>query len=228
MKRLFFAACGLLLLGACAVQEEVVEDIGGVYINGVFVAYCSAEPAPVMYTKNGLPMIDDQACIPEPEVLGVIVVGGPDGPAVTVPGPTPPPGCEGDDCPVTPPPGCEENCGPPPGCEENCGPPPQPPGGGGCNNGRGNGGEDCDPGNSGKNRGGDDGSPSGGNQGGGNQGGGNPNAGGGNPNSGKPASKGIDHLSTAEQAFMLWDYNNRIDYEAYWQWLLDNGLVIAE
>ena len=68
MKRLFFAACGLLLLGECAVEEEIVQDIGGAYINGVFVAYCSAEAAPVLFTKEGFPIIDDQACIPEPEV----------------------------------------------------------------------------------------------------------------------------------------------------------------
>ena len=246
MKRLFFAACSLLLLGACAVEEvDQDQDIGGAYVNGVFVAYCSAEVAPVIYSKNGLPMIDDHACIPEPEVLGEFVkLGGPDGPAEPILGP--PSGCEGDDCPISPPPpsGCEGgDCPPPPppppppsGCEGgDCPPPPPPPppGGGSCENGRGNpgngkckgavgekptdkGGWVPDPGVTGQSGNGGSGSS--------NARGGNPNA---NPNAGG-GSKGFDHLSTAEQAFMLWDFNNRIDYEAYWQLLLDNGLAIAE
>ena len=78
MKRLFLAACGLLFLGACAAlapdNNSDSASAGGTYnADGVFVAYCSAEPAPVIFTKEGFPIIDDQACIPEPEVLGIQV-----------------------------------------------------------------------------------------------------------------------------------------------------------
>ena len=78
MKRLFIAACGLLFLGACAAlapdNNSDSASAGGTYnADGVFVAYCSAEPAPVIFTKEGFPIIDDQACIPEPEVLGIQV-----------------------------------------------------------------------------------------------------------------------------------------------------------
>ena len=78
MKRLFLAACGLLFLGACAALNQSNDadsaTAGGTYnADGVFVAYCSGEPAPVIFTKEGFPIIDDQACIPEPEVLGIQV-----------------------------------------------------------------------------------------------------------------------------------------------------------
>ena len=83
MKRVYFAAFSLFLLGACAafVDQDSTADqatdasaLGGVYdANGVFTAYCSADPAPVIFTKEGFPIIDDQACIPEPEVLGEFV-----------------------------------------------------------------------------------------------------------------------------------------------------------
>ena len=191
MKRLYIAACGLLLLGACAVEEEVVQDIGGVYVNGVFVAYCSAEPAPMLFTKEGFPIVDDQACIPEPEVLGVFLTSPRDKDR----------GTPAD--PVTGIVVIDDG-----GCTENCGPSQS-----GQNNGWGNGDQGApgksDPRNNAEN---------------------GPVADAVRPGKGggKPSTKGIDHLSTAEQAFMLWDYNNRVDYEAYWQWLLDNGLVIAE
>ncbi len=62
-------------LGACAslIQPDVdLANAGGEYnADGVFVAYCSGEAAPVIFTKEGFPIIDDQACIPEPEVLGI-------------------------------------------------------------------------------------------------------------------------------------------------------------
>ncbi len=79
MTRMFYAACGLTVLGACA-SIGVVDNssLGGYYdANGMFVAYCSAEQAPVIFTKEGFPFIDDQACIPAPEVLGVQIFNNP-------------------------------------------------------------------------------------------------------------------------------------------------------
>lgn len=77
-----------------------------------------------------------------------------------------------------------------------------------CNSGRGNGDEGgtCDPGNSGgKNQGGDN-----------------------ETGAGSKGYEGFGNLSIAEQTFLLWDINNRVDYDAYWQWLLDNGYIIVE
>ena len=114
MKRLFITAGSLLVLGACAVKEEIQVE-GGAYVNGQFVAYCSAEPAPILRTKEGFPIIDDQACIPEPEVLGITIQnrgdpGGPNNPGDPPPPPPPPPL----------PPECEVDCDDPP-------PPPEDP-----------------------------------------------------------------------------------------------------
>ena len=115
MKRQFFAACALLFVGACAGLNGTDDytssnTAGGEYnADGVFVAYCSGEPAPVIYTKEGFPIIDDQACIPEPEVLGITVVNTqrrttshrPDKPY----NPHLPPTCEQlNNCPPPPPP----------------------------------------------------------------------------------------------------------------------------
>ncbi|MGE4612082.1 MAG: hypothetical protein AAED33_11965 [Paracoccaceae bacterium] len=57
------------------IQPDVdVANASGEYnADGVFVAYCNGAAAPVIFTKEGFPIIDDQACIPEPEVLGITI-----------------------------------------------------------------------------------------------------------------------------------------------------------
>ncbi len=211
MKRQFFAACGLLFVGACTGVNGSGdgEAAGGFYdANGVWVAYCSGEPAPVIFTKEGFPIIDDQACIPEPEVLGLFVTNPNDeGPAIPAPpsGGTTPPGDGGG----TTPPGDGGGT--------------TPPGGSGGNNGWGNGDQDA-PGGSQPNNNAEN------NSGGNNSGnsGNNGNNGNSGNRGGSAGSKGFDQLSIAEQTFLLWNVNNRVDYQAYLQWLLDNDLVVAE
>ena len=229
MKRQFFAACGLLFVGACTGVNGSGdgEAAGGFYdANGVWVAYCSGEPAPVIFTKEGFPIIDDQACIPEPEVLGLFVTNPNDeGPAIPAPpsGGTTPPGDGGG----TTPPG-DGGGTTPPGDGGGTTPPGDgggttPPGGSGGNNGWGNGDQDA-PGGSQPNNNAEN------NSGGNNSGnsGNNGNNGNSGNRGGSAGSKGFDQLSIAEQTFLLWNVNNRVDYQAYLQWLLDNDLVVAE